>query len=104
MQSITKDEMEAFIGRLERASAGFRSSLSPSLVKEWNDHIKLIPLMAERIENIKADSDKVSGIETAIARHEEKIAANTKADETLSNRIWGLLVLVLGSFLATLIK
>jgi len=104
MQSITKDEMESFIGRLERASAGFRSSLSPAIVKEWNDSIKLIPVMAEQMRNMKVDTDKVDGINTTVALHSDKITRMENTVDYVVKSIWGLVLSVAGILITGFIK
>jgi hypothetical protein len=88
--TLTKQDLEDFVGRFERAAASSRGSLSPALVSEWDKHIKQIPLLAQRIEAIQVDSDKVDGIIKEVAVIQTKQDNHTKTIDNAFRWIWGL--------------
>ena len=98
MNSITKQDLENFVGRFERAAAASRGSLSPAIIAEWDKNIKQIPLLADKLETVKLDSDKVDGIITKVAVIETVQARHTATIDNVFRWIWGLVtgVIMLG--------
>ena len=96
MEKDVLQELKSLVERVETAVIGSRSSLSPKLVSEWNENIKLIPVLCERIEAVKNNSDKVEGIHTRLSVAEKSIADTTKTMDSFSAKLWALFMLGLG--------
>lgn len=110
--SLTKQDLEDFVGRYERAAAASRGSLSPEIVKGLVDDIKeikettrVIPILTERVANIKVESDKVVGINTRLSQVEAGFARHDTIIALAIKYIVGLALTVLaavGSFVIVL--
>lgn len=104
MNSITKQDLEDFVGRLERSVAESRASLSPAIVsqivsdiRDIKDKTSAIPVLTERVANIKVESDKVGGIHTRLSQVEAGFARHDTIIALAIKYIVGLALTVLSA-------
>lgn len=104
MHTLPKEKLEEYVNRIEKAAVGFRNSLSPSLVQDWNKNIQKIPVIEERLNDIQKHTDKIDNAITDVALNKQRI---TRIEGTLDyavKSIWGLVITAAASLITAIIK